>query len=68
MQMSEQAFWLSDLTRNMADLSEQHETGNENDFTLFFFHSNSIDRVSDACFMFVGEKKKVLSSVILFFW
>lgn len=60
MQMSEQAFWLFDLTYNMADQSEQYETrdGKWKWLSSVLFHSNSIGKVNDARYMFV-EKKDV---------
>lgn len=52
MQMSEQAFWLSDPTRNMADPSEQYKARDGKWKWLFRLYS--IGRVDDACFC--GEK------------
>lgn len=54
-QMSEQAFWLSDLTHNMADLSEQY-MARDGKWKLLF-HLNSSSGVENACFTCVGGKR-----------
>lgn len=55
LQMSEQAFWLSDLTHNMADLFEQYMARDRKWKWLYslLFHINSVGLLSDVCFMLV---------------
>lgn len=46
MQMSEQVFWLSDPTRNMADLSDGTRQGNHSSFCILIASGRSMMHVS----------------------
>lgn len=66
MQLSEQVFWLSDPTHNMADLSE-HCMAQDKETTLPL-HFNSIGKVDGACFMFKTDVEMLLWSPAFSAW